>query len=233
VSYLVAFDLVDDLRRMGCPMCRAMCRVGEEHLRSLMAADISDSHVRNRMKRSGGLCREHVLTAVEIAARSDNRMGMALVAEFLLEIGASRLNSRQTGFPPRPNRRWRHRQRTRDSDSCPACAAESVIVDSYIESLLTSRGAELRKSILDGERGFCLPHALRAIDRTDRAEDRALIVESWNRRAQHLTDLLAEFFRKESYQNRLEPKGAEADAWVQASEWVVGVTRHRFAGRWR
>lgn len=94
MSYLVAFDLEDDLRHPGCPVCRVAARVGQEYLRSLMASDITDARVADALRRSGGLCREHLLLAAEVAEDGGDSMGMALLCELLMAAAETSLTRR-------------------------------------------------------------------------------------------------------------------------------------------
>lgn len=229
VSYLVAFDLADDLRQEGCPMCRAMCRVGEEYLRSLLAADIDDARVKERIKRSGGLCREHVLAAVDVAAWRGDHLGMAIVAEWLLKVAAMQIDTRRMLVRTRRGRqRWR--QHSPGTPQCPACEAEAVIVDSYA-LLLVADPAKARSALVDGEHGLCLPHALRALELTERTSERQLIVELWNRRAERLKVLLSDLVRSHAASQRELPEGRANSAWIEAPEWVAGAARRRVMPR--
>lgn len=225
MSYLVAFDLATDLQGKGCPMCRAMCRVGEQYLQSLIVSDISDRRVRERIKKSGGLCREHVLTALEVAPRINNRLGMAIVAEWLLEIAASQLQMEIRRTPIHRPRMRRTRRGARASPPCPACQAESVIVDSYVHLLLTDP-SRIQHMLAEGHQGICLMHAVRALELTENAADCKLIKTLWSTRSQRLNSLLTEFMRTQSFP-QVEAHGDLSTAWIDVAEWVVGASRRR------
>ena len=220
MSYLLSFDLLDDLRHPGCPMCRAAARVGRQYLNSLMVSDINDPRVREQIGRSGGLCREHVLLAVEEAAGRSDRLGMALLSELLLEIAANRLRKAKVAAL-RP-RFLRPSQRER---LCPACTAEAVITDGYADILVDSPGVEVMSLFEREDRGLCLPHAVNALARARNPSEVTLFADAWSRPARRMRKQLKDLIRKHAYNHRHEAPGVEADSWRLAPSWVVGTDR--------
>lgn len=218
VSYLLQFDLVEDLSLAGCPLCRGAARTGRKYLGSLMHEDINDAGVRNQLERSGGLCADHVLVAVQIATARGDTMGMALLTELLLDIGVDLL--RREG-----RRRRRHRPRLvrrPKLSPCPACEAEAVIVNGYADLLLAAARQDHDRAPLVAECRLCLPHALAVLERARTESELSALREAWLRPTRHLRQLVAEAIRKQSYEHRFEPPGEEAGAWRKAVGWLVG-----------
>ncbi len=252
VSYLLEFDLVEDLAAPGCPMCHAAGRHSRGYLRSLMATDITDRRVRRELARAGGLCREHLLLGVEVAADEDDPMGMALVCELLLDVAAGRLGeagteeklARWTVSAPKPRdvRAGEGAQQASSSSvgsigvwvarrgrrgrarRAPACPACEAqrVIVDGYADLLLGSGDHLRRLVADPERGLCLPHCLVALERARDPAERRALVDAWTRRAGRLRSQLGELVAKRAHDRRAEPRGEEADSWMRAPEWVVG-----------
>jgi len=98
----------EDLAFPGCPMCRAADRTAWRYLYGLLHEGVNNFRTRELLRKSGGLCREHLLLAVDVAARGPRQLGIAILTEFLLEDAASRVSRvgrRQVGR--RRLSRWR------------------------------------------------------------------------------------------------------------------------------
>lgn len=235
MSYILAFDLDEDVRHPGCPACRAAARVGRKYLASLMASDITDARVVERICRTG-LCREHLLHGVEVVEATGDTMGMAILSDLLLAAAesplAARVRSRSSWIRGRTGRR-----QLPLGAGCPACAAEAVVIDGYLDLLLSTSSHHLMGALSGPERGLCLAHAYRSLERPGAEGKGDAIIRAWSTTAQHYRRLLAELIRKRSHQYRHEPAGSEADAWRQAPSWLVGAPRSGEgarppAGRW-
>lgn len=194
MSYLLQFDLAEDLALPGCPLCRAASRHSREYLRTLMAADINDERVRQQLRRTGGMCREHLLLGVEVAAEQADPMGMALLAEFLLEVAEQTL--RRVGSVRGRRRRIHGPRRAGSLAACPACDAQAVVLDGYAALLLRSPQEDVRAMLASGDRGLCLPHCLGAIERVGTASEASTLVAAWTRQARRLRLQLAELSGK-------------------------------------
>jgi hypothetical protein len=226
VSYLLAFDLDEDLRDRGCPACRARNRVGWEYLRSLMASDITDARVVEGLLHSGGLCREHLLLAVEVAEAESDQMGIAILADLLLGNAQRRVERRALAGWRRPRRLGRRTAPSRTpAGPCPACAAEDVVVDGYLDLLVADASRYLAGPLAGPERGLCLPHVLRALDRPQAATWSRAIVEAWASTARLCRSQLGELIRKRDHRYQHEPPGPEALSWRAAADWLVGARR--------
>lgn len=226
MSYLVAFDLDADLRHPGCPLCRAMCRVGDRYLRTLLLGEINEQRVRERIRRAGGLCREHALLAVQIAEQTGDDAGLAILAEWLLEVAGRQLRRSSGVLAPlgRERLRWRrHRPSKPGTQLCPTCEAEAVIVDSYA-CLLLENPARIRPSRTPGEVGLCLPHALRALELAPSPAQRRTLIGRWSERAERLQSLLAELIRARSHP-RSTPSLDAARSAADTVQWIVGARR--------
>ena len=180
MSYLVLFDLLEDLRRPGCPVCRAAERTGREYARTLMMTDITDARVRESITRAGGLCRDHLFLSVDVAAAEVDTMGLALLEELLLDI-AHRL------LVKRSRRGRRHRVGIGPGGTrCTACEAEKVTVDAYCDLLISDPEVYLGPMAARDDGGLCFPHARWLLDRPGGPACSGLVVAAWARRAARL-----------------------------------------------
>lgn len=229
MSYLLEFDLAEDLAFRGCALCRAAHRTGWRYLSRLLTEDVNNFRLREVLRKSGGFCREHLLLAVEVAARESDPLGIAIITGFLLEVAATNVGRTRRG---QSIRRWPPRRRPPRlgvvlPEACPACAAEAVIVEGYASLLLTSSRDDIRHALSADDRGLCLPHLAVALRAAQGDRDVSRLVEAWARPARRFRRLLDEIIRKQSFQYRHEAAGEEAEAWRLAPEWLVGAARSR------
>jgi hypothetical protein len=191
-----------------------------------MASDVTDAGVVEGLLRAGGLCREHLLLGVAVAEAEADPVGMAMLAELLLGEAYKRLARRAGAVQAR--RRFGRRSSggsTPPGSRCPACAAENVIVDGYLDLLVASPQRYLCGPLAGPERGLCLPHALQALGRPGSKSCSGAVVDAWASTARRLQSQLGELIRKRRYQYRHELPGPEAQAWRIAPYWLVGGPR--------
>lgn len=221
MSYLLEFELVADLRRPGCPVCRGIARVAEDWTRGLLRDDINSPRVRELLQRAGGLCPRHLRLAVAVAEHDNDPMGLALLTEFLLAVTVRRLEESPTR---RGSRRVRPGGRARLLPaSCPACESEDRRADTYLELIeQAGPGTDAHRLVEADSHGLCLAHIARGLERARHPEGSARLVRVGLRRAGRLQHLLEQFLAKQVHQRRRELREEEIAAPAEAAAWLAG-----------
>lgn len=215
MSYLVAFDVLEDLSGPGCPICRAIERAGRDWVADLLREDVNNPTVRAALDRAGGLCAVHLRLAVEVADANGDDLGLALVLELLLSVGARAKHTREG--------RRRGRRRTAAVE-CPACAAELQRLRLYVEMIATSPpDSDIRRAADSPEAALCRAHlsaSRRCLPQLDTSwlADRSLErgVQLRNRVSKRLADHATA---------RGAAVGADPLWWHEPVAWLVGTTR--------
>jgi len=226
MSYLLEFELIEDLRRPGCPVCRGIERVARNWMRGLLRDDINNPRARELLARNGGLCPRHLRLAVAVAEHESDPMGLALLTEFLVGIAVRGLEA--TTARGRPRRARAGGRAALRPASCPACESEDRRADAILELIEEAAPDTDVHRLLDAEgHGLCLPHITRGLARSRHAYGAARLVRLGLRTATRLQRLLEQFLAKQVHQRRNELSAEEVDAAEQASAWLAGDSGRR------
>jgi len=191
------FALMEALAQPGCPACRAADRAGRRFIETLLYEQVTDGHIRARLRRSGGFCREHTAIALELG----DALGSSLIYADLL---AEAEKSGRGGAPER----------------CPACQAGAEAVTRALGTLLQHLSEEDVLAAYEQSDGLCLAHLGHATAREPSAAGRTLAaIERERMRA--LASQCEEFVAKSDYRHIGEPMGPERNAWRRAA-WKLG-----------
>jgi cytochrome c556 len=75
------YNLLDTLRRTGCPFCRIATGAGQRYLETTFYEFVNDPSVRRQVASARGFCREHT----RLVRRLGDPLGVALLHETLLD----------------------------------------------------------------------------------------------------------------------------------------------------
>lgn len=226
MSYLLEPDVVADLERGGCPVCRASRRAGQTWLLGLIRDEMTDSTVLTAVDRAGGICSHHLLVGLEVAEQRADSLGLTLFAEFALGVVRRRLTTairRSKGRRHGPDASWR--SSVLAAGRCPVCAAEERRAAAYLE-ILAGLEEGGRRDLPEGWQ-LCLPHLLAALDRLEDGRlrqhlERALVDRfSWFER-----EVAAEI-RTHSHRSRSDAGRVNSQRAAEAVRWLAG--RHHGA----
>jgi Family of unknown function (DUF6062) len=229
------FDLVRDLPRDGCAVCRGASRSAWRYLDGLLWEGVTDPGIRTMTRASHGFCREHALMAISVASQQSGQLGMAILFEDLL-----RHLEEEATQPNDPGRGLRSRRNARSPDRlsphavCHACVSARATERNYLCVLArTATSSEVADLAAEHAPCLCLPHLRRGLSLDDLdEEDRRRLIAIYVMGSERLRTELAEFIRKRDYRFASEPVSeAEATAWYRAVRAIVGLPAPRSSDR--
>jgi hypothetical protein len=223
------FELLEAFDQPGCPLCRLTRASTRQYFEALGYEQVNDIDLRAEL-RTNGLCQPHAWAFLE---ESGNRLGVAIVYRDLLQQALRGLQGTLSGRLGLGRRlaslltagRTREAERSRVSQSCLACRAESEAEARYRSTLLEHLGEPDVRARLAASAGLCLPHLGRSLGSDGSAEDLDWLRQDTIDRLNGLVNELDEYIRKHDYRFRAEPWGEERDAPRRAVERAVGRPR--------
>lgn len=223
MSYLVEFDVADDVERPGCPVCRATRRAGEDYMRTLMRNDITDPHVRQQIERAGGFCRHHVLVALAVAQQDHDTMGFALLGELLLGVTQRRLN-RILKMTQRPKTRLRRsRSSSLVASGCPACDAEARRATAYIDIIAKATpSTRIGAAVRSPRSSLCIPHLDLALSTVTDRRVAASLAASTRQQGLASAGVVQLVLRQQAAGVSHKPPADEGGASAAVASWLIG-----------
>lgn len=182
--YLIRFEVLEDLKRGGCPICSGTERTAREWLRGLLR-DIDDARVRANLERSGGICPPHIRLLVEVADDNKDSLGLGVVLEFLLAAAERTIARASHRVPVRASRR-RGALKALTTPRCGVCDAEARRIDAYLEFLLDSSDGEVSRYAGDRRGALCLVHLSLAMARAQDRQDSTTVRLAARRKLEEL-----------------------------------------------
>ncbi len=238
---LTYLRLKDALAQEGCSLCRLREHDGRKYLDWLLYERVNDVTTRVKLAQSWGFCVYHAWMLQELEwDHCKDGMGTAILWEWLVDSYRTLLQQ-HLGKPDVPKkrflRRWRRQQRSPLSEQllrafapegmCPACASLRQS-EEYALWILTEHLAEEDplRTLYKQSAGLCMPHFKAALDAAQEEQVVRFLIEVQLERLTRIAGELSEYLRKHDYRFSHEPYGSEADAFVRATEVLVGKKPH-------
>ncbi len=202
------FNLLDQLKRPGCPVCAQALESVKSFLDSYLYEGVTDGANWDRLTESGGYCARH---ARVLEGFSDG-LAVSLFYAHLLRRRLKELAS--------PARRpwWGRRPGPAE---CPACGREREAEQGQQELLRRALGeAEFWAAWRERGEGLCLPHLAGVLEGD--FPRRGALLELEAARLESLAGEMDEFVRKSEYRST-EKMGPEGDAWKRALRGFGGI----------
>jgi len=238
VSYdLTYIALKEALMAEGCSLCRLREHSGRKYLSWLLHEQINDMATRLKLAQSWGFCRDHAWQLQELEwERCKDGMGTAILWEWLVERYRTILQQHpeEPVVPKRRLfRRWPRRRRSSTAEqllqafappgSCPVCASQQQSERYALWVLSQHLGVEGSfRALYKQSTGLCMPHFRAALAAAQNEPVVRFLVEVQLETLTRLGGELSEYLRKHDYQFAHEPYGSEADAFIRATEILVG-----------
>lgn len=210
----IIYNLEQALAEGACPVCHCLATATTRSLTNLLYEFVNDPLTRDRLRASGGFCRDHSWALQQMGDPLAHSIIYAdLIGGFcagLQELAASR-NGRSS-FPAEMEQ------------PCPVCREESETQKRYVEGLLAAvHESNFREKYR--KQGFlCRPHFRAVYSQARSNEVRSFLAEVQLERLSHLNFELKEFIRKSDYRYAGELPGTERDAWIRAVRFWVGAS---------
>jgi hypothetical protein len=245
VDTLTAQALKRALASPGCPLCRIARTIETRQLERLLWENVNDVDTRVRLAESLGFCARHAwqFLRLHLDERSD-ALGKSIVFEDLIErvrramagLGEnvcnqapgtdrwSRLRRRLGPHAAQPAGQKR-RQALTPVRGCPTCEMGSLVTEHHALVLVTALASAEWQQLYAASDGLCLPHLRLLLHATAADPGLAYLLDETGARLARLQADLAEFSRKQAWQNRQETiTPAERTAAERAVAFLVGST---------
>jgi hypothetical protein len=243
-KHSIHYELVEAMRREGCPACRLAATAVARYLDDLIYEHVNEIELRDTLRTAGGFCNEHSWQLKHMRAA----FGTAIIYRDVLNNLGRRLRAHQQGtrlalYGTAGKADGRLMERlaslaggtpspasngTADPHvACPACRVrldrEVLVLRALLEGMADGEfAAEYRAAA-----GLCLVHVEQAStvavgEGGGLEAGMALVVEHALTRIAATLGELDEFVRKHDYRFRDETIGAEGTAWLHAIEMIAG-----------
>ncbi len=215
-------DLLRDLRRKGCPVCRGADRAAWRYVEAILWESVNDPPIRARLRAAHGFCRDHGFMAIAVCKERGLASGLATMYEdFIRRVTDEAMKSARS-------RGKRPRGRGRSEDlaplvPCPACASADAVATNYLHILAVApEDSPAIKAAMSSGRRLCFRHLRRGLDVVS-ADQITRLARIFARGNEEIGENLREFVRKHDY--RFQAEGmtpAEAASWTAAVYAIVG-----------
>ncbi len=186
------YDIVEALRRSGCPLCRVEAIDDQRWMGSFWREGKQDPGARRRFYAAGGFCRYHAWLLHRLVAAEAAGAAIADVYGSLAERDIAWLDELRANLDRGKRRRPRPLGRRAHCPACVALVAGATRKVHFFVELLAE--PEARPHYQSSE-GLCFGH---------------------------FAEQLAEFDRKRDYRYATESKGEEQDSWTEVIRRYVG-----------
>lgn len=202
------FSIVEACQKDGCPLCRVEQEAVLKFLDTLFYEQINELEMRERLRKSLGLCHEHAWLAAD--GMTGIALGLAILYDDMLRVRLEQLNARKGEGRPTT------------TGKCPACEQRDSA--SYHALTVLSRHlaeTEMRDAIARSD-GLCFHHLSRALAPIKNPAAQEELLSIHREKMETLRAELGEFIRKNDYRFINEGFGAERDAWRRAVAMGAG-----------
>jgi hypothetical protein len=196
-----------------CPVCAALRHDEFEELCRWVGGNVADANNRRALDAAGGFCNHHIWLLGKIhSPHSGSLLNDFLVARLLRALRDSAVAGEQAAAE------WLGRARAK----CPICsrlaAREALHVAAVVEWFAEGDGWPRYTA----SRGLCVPHFARCLALKADAVFRQRLTNALEQQLQRLQTDMREYVRKFDGGLRRTLTRAEANAWAEAAEKLIG-----------
>ncbi len=217
------YDLVEALRRPGCPLCRALFLDERRWVDSFWREGKQDSGTRKRFFEAGGFCRRHAWFLHGLVAAEGSGAAIADVYGWLAGYDLRWLEEirRSLDDRKRPRKASVLKRRRR----CPACVAAAEANERKVHFFVEALAEQPVRDAYRRSQGLCFLHLAASVEHslaTEGSELARFLLDDWRARLTEVRSELAEYDRRRDYRYAAEPKGSEQRAWTEVIRRYVG-----------
>lgn len=222
------FEIFDQLKEPGCPVCSLVLKASRSYLDSLMYERVLDVPTRLELIEAFGLCNWHVWQVPQLPALCSPHSGFSILASDLLKKFGFLSRALTAGAADR--RRWKlsfHSTMRKllaraKQKPCPACRHVGLMESYYLKGVADFiRDEEFLRAYTDSQ-GLCLPHFFQLARSSTTHPNFAVVWDFQTRKAASLNATVEEFIRKQDHRLQHEVTPVEAAAWRAAMEFLTG-----------
>lgn len=218
---IFGYDIVEALRRSGCPLCRVEAIDDRRWMNSFWREGKQDPGTRRRFYAAGGFCRHHGWLLHRLVAAEAAGAAIADVYGSLATRDIAWLDALRASLDRGKRRRQAPLGR---GGRCPACVALEAGAERKVHFFVELLAEPAVRPHYQSSDGLCFDHLARAVEHAlDTDEEVArLLLDDWRKRLARVRHQLAEFDRKRDYRYAAEPKGDEQRSWTEVIRRYVG-----------
>ena len=220
---LTYYDLMDELEKPGCPICRLLVRSVKKVLDTLLYEYVTEPEMHQLFRSSRGLCNVHGWQLAQMG----NVMSIAVLYQGVIDEVLRQLPA----APPAQSRARRLFGKAGNDQlpaalepklPCPACQKRDEYESRYVAVFSAHLTDAKLLAAYRRSDGLCIDHFKQVIRHSPDAAAAqpfiALQAQIW----QQLLHELAEFERKYDHSNAAETIGSEGDSWLRAIRQLTG-----------
>jgi len=205
------YSIVEACDKDGCPLCRLEQEAVLKFLDTLFYEQINELEMRERLRKSLGLCHEHAWLAAD--GMQGNALGLAILYDDMLRVRLEQLNEKK-GM-----------QRLAPAGKCPACEQRDNAGHRALTVLARHLAEEEMREAIARSDGLCFHHLPLALEHIKESSMQIDLLSIHQEKMEKLRAELGEFIRKNDYRFINEGFGAERDAWRRAVATGAGKRR--------
>ena len=235
---LAVNNLIDAMKKPGCPACRLFRQGSERALESFLWENVNEPDVRQGILASYGFCAPHtrVMVAREVMT-SSLPLGTNIIYEHLGRVVAGELKTMKPGSPSGAANSlggWIRKLLGQKVGGplyprgvCPACQAGENAASNGLHTLceeLQKHDGDVKEGYLASD-GLCLPHLRGTIEAHSGRFPKAvnLLIDDTVRRLEGQSKHMKEYIRKNNWSYRDEKFSEDEDlAWRRTLAFFTG-----------
>lgn len=202
------YSIVEACDKDGCPLCRVEQDAALKFIDTLFYEQINELEMRERLRKSLGLCHEHAWLAAD--GMTGNALGLAILYDDMLRVSLEQLNAKK-GKP--------HLSPT---GKCPACEQRDTAGHRALTVLARQLGEEEMREAISRSVGLCFHHLSLALKLIKGSSVEEELLSVHKDKMEKLRGELGEFIRKNDYRFIHDGFGAERDSWRRAVAMGAG-----------
>jgi hypothetical protein len=205
------FSIIEACEKDGCPLCRVKQDAVIKFLETLFYEQVNELEMRERLRKSLGLCHEHAWLAAD--GMQGNALGLAILYDDLLRVALQHLNEKSG------------KQRFAPTGKCPACEQRDSVGHRVLSVLTKYLAEDEMCEAMARSGGLCLSHLRLILEHLKDPSAQTALLSVQQEKMEKLRAELGEFIRKNDYRFIHEDFGAERDAWRRAVAMGAGSKR--------
>lgn len=202
------YSIVEACDKDGCPLCRVEQDAVLKFLDTLFYEQINELEVRERLRKSLGLCHEHAWFAAD--GMQGNALGLAILYDDMLRVRLEQLNEKKG------------KQRLAPAGKCPVCEQHDNAGHRALTVLARHLAEEEMREAIARSDGLCFHHLPLALEQIKEPSMQIDLLSIHREKMEKLRAELGEFIRKNDYRFTEEGMGKEGDSRRRILAWMAG-----------
>jgi hypothetical protein len=220
-------DILEACTQTGCPVCRVGAHSVKRYLKSIFYEYVNDIDTRARLNKRLGVCEEHVQLLLN--TRIADTLGASIIYENIVKVLLREFPNSSSPMISNPKEAARlisgFTNSAKSNGTCLACEQRDAIIKHTLDEMSKALSDENLQAALQGSDGLCFPHLAQLLERLEKPEDVAFLMDITCKKLEFRQSEMAMVIRKNDYQSDTEKiTHEEAIAWKKSMCMVSGVS---------